>query len=153
MDGKLYWTPVNDVAGTLSDLLLASNDPYPFYHVDNPDGQSWKEMNRYLQDALKIPNLIPFHDWLERVRQAPQRNNPALLLSEVLESNYLRMACGGLVLAVANTFEHSATLKAVGPVSNKTLRKYIHIWKEIGFLQSTAEDRKELENERLALWA
>lgn len=153
VDGRLYWTPVNDVAGALLDLLLASNNPYPIYHVDNPNGQSWKEMNAYLQAALKIPNLIPFHDWLARVRQAPQRNNPALLLSEFLENNYLRMSCGGLVLDVSKTLEHSPTLKAVGPVSDRVLRKYIHIWKEIGFLETTAVDRKEFKKERSVLWA
>ena len=127
VDGKLYWAIVNDVAGTLSNLLLASNNLYPFYHIDSLNGQSWKEMNRYLQAALKIPNLIPLHDRLERVRRAPQRNNPALILSEFLESNYLRMSCGYLVLDVSNTLEHSATLQAVDPVSNQILRKYIHI--------------------------
>jgi iterative type I PKS product template protein len=153
VDGKLYWTPVNDVAATLSDLLLASNIPHPFYHVDHPNGQPWKEMNGYLQAALKIPNLIPFHDWLERVRQAPQRNNPASMLAEFLESNYLRMSCGGLVLDVSNTLEHSATLRSMAPVSEVVVRKYIHIWKEIGFLQASKEDREGFEKERLSLWA
>jgi len=63
------------------------------------------------------------------------------------------MSCGCLVLDVSNTLEHSATLQAVDPVSNQILRKYIHIWKEIGFLQTTTEDRKGFEKERLALWA
>jgi thioester reductase-like protein len=153
VDGKLYWTPVNDVAGTLSDLLLASNIPHPFYHVDHPNGQPWKEMNGYLQAALKIPNLIPFRDWLERVRQAPQRNNPALMLSDFLESNYLRMSCGGLVLDVSNTLEHSATLRSMAPVSEIVLKKYIHIWKEIGFLHASTEDKEGFEKERLSLWA
>ncbi|KAE8825964.1 hypothetical protein PTNB85_08909 [Pyrenophora teres f. teres] len=152
VDGKLYWTPVNDVASTLADLVMANNDPYPIYHIDNPDGQSWKEMNGYLQAALKIPTLIPFHDWLKRVREAPQKDNPALLLSDFLESNYLRMSCGGLVLDVSHTLEHSSTLRGVGPVSNQILRKYVHIWKEIGFLHATEEDKKNFEKERIALW-
>ncbi|KAF2724203.1 ketoacyl-synt-domain-containing protein [Polychaeton citri CBS 116435] len=152
VDGKLYWTPVNDVASVLSDLLLGSNSPYPIYHIDNPVGQPWSEMNGYLQAALKIPNLVPFDDWLERVRQAPQRNNPAVLLLEFLDSNYLRMSCGGLVLDVSKTLEHSETLNMVGPVSERILRKYIHIWKEIGFLQTTAENKNGFEKERMALW-
>jgi iterative type I PKS product template protein len=152
VDGTLYWTPVNDIASTLADLVLAANEPHPIYHIDHPHGQSWKEMNTYLQAALKIPNLIPFPEWLERVRQAPQKDNPALLLAEFLESNYLRMSCGGLVLDVSKTLEHSATLREVGPVSNQVVRKYVHIWKEIGFLSTTEEDRKGFEKERLALW-
>ncbi|KAF2844227.1 ketoacyl-synt-domain-containing protein [Plenodomus tracheiphilus IPT5] len=152
VDGKLYWTPVNDVASTLADLVIGNNDPYPIYHIDNPNGQSWREMNGYLQAALKIPNVIPFHDWLKRVRGAPQKDIPALLLSDFLESNYLRMSCGGLVLDVSHTLKHSATLRGVGPVSNQILRKYVHIWKEIGFLHATEEDKKNFENERVALW-
>ncbi|KAI0199062.1 hypothetical protein F4808DRAFT_471964 [Astrocystis sublimbata] len=134
--GTVYWTPVNDIAGTLSDLLLSNRTPYPIYHIENPVGQPWREMNVILADALNIPNLIPFEQWVERVRDAPQKNNPAVTLLDFLDSNYLRMSCGGLVLDVKRTLEHSPTLSAVGPVSNETIRKYIHIWKEIGFLSS-----------------
>jgi thioester reductase-like protein/acyl carrier protein len=134
--GKVYWTPVNDIAGTLSDLTLSDCAPYPVYHIENPVGQSWREMNEVLADALNIPNLIPFEQWVELVRRAPQRNNPAATLLGFLDHNYLRMSCGGLVLDVSHTLEHSETLSAVGPVSEEVARKYIHIWKEIGFLSS-----------------
>ena len=134
VDGTVYWTPVNDIAGVLSDLVLSDRTPYPIYHVENPVGQPWREMNAILADALNIPNLIPFEEWVERVRAGPQRNNPAATLLDFLDSNYLRMSCGGLVLDVKKTLEHSKTLSAVGPVSEEVARKYIHIWKEIGFL-------------------
>ena len=53
---RLYWTPVNDMAGTLSDLVLADNTPYPIiYHVENPVGQPWREMTAILAEALHIP--------------------------------------------------------------------------------------------------
>ncbi|KAH7120580.1 hypothetical protein EDB81DRAFT_914248 [Dactylonectria macrodidyma] len=132
--GKVYWTSVNDIAGTLSDLVLSNNTPHDIYHIENPVGQPWPEMNKILADALGIKSLIPFEEWVERVRAAPQRNNPASTLLGFLDSNYLRMSCGGLVLGVKNTLEHSKTLSAVGPVSEEVARKYIHIWKEIGFL-------------------
>lgn len=134
--GTVLWTPVNKIAGTLSDLALADNDPHPIYHIENPVGQPWKEVNAILADALGIKDLIPFDEWVARVKAAPQRNNPAFTLWEFLDSNYLRMSCGGLVLDVKNTLEHSETLAAVGPVSEEVVRKYIHIWKEIGFLSS-----------------
>ena len=51
MVGGLYWTPVNDIAGTLSDLVLADITPYPIYHVENPVGQPWREMTRILAEA------------------------------------------------------------------------------------------------------
>ncbi|RCI15849.1 hypothetical protein L249_1704 [Ophiocordyceps polyrhachis-furcata BCC 54312] len=136
VDGTVFWTPVNDIAATLSDLVLSDRKPHSVYHIENPVGQSWRETNAVLADALKIPNLIPFGDWVERVRAAPQRNNPASTLLDFLDGNYLRMSCGGLVLDVKNTLEHSKTLAAVGPVSEEVIRKYIHIWKEIGFLSS-----------------
>ena len=132
--GTVYWTPVNDIAGTLSDLVLSDRKPYPVYHIENPVGQPWTSANAILADALGIRDLIPFNEWVERVRAAPQRNNPASTLLEFLDSNYLRMSCGGLVLDVKNTLEHSETLKAVGPVSEEVIRKYVHVWKEIGFL-------------------
>ncbi|KAH8585531.1 hypothetical protein B0O99DRAFT_154018 [Bisporella sp. PMI_857] len=135
MDGTVYWTSVNDIAATLSDLVLADHTPYPVYHIENPVGQSWKEMNAILADALDIPSLIPFQEWVERVRAAPQRNNPASTLLDFLDRTYIRMAGGGLVLDVKKTLEHSKTLRSVGPVSEEVARKYIHVWKEIGFLK------------------
>jgi hypothetical protein len=32
------------------------------------------------------------------------------------------------------------------------VRKYVHIWKEIGFLETTKEDRDGFEVERKVLW-
>lgn len=132
--GIAYWTPVNDVATTLSDLALSTCKPYPIYHVENPVGQPWSQLNAILSDALGIPNLIPFDEWVERVRAAPQHNNPASTLLEFLDNNYLRMSCGGLVLDVKKCLEHSKSLTTVGAVSEEVVRKYVHIWKEIGFL-------------------
>ncbi|KAL8665034.1 MAG: hypothetical protein Q9202_002590 [Teloschistes flavicans] len=154
MTGGLYWTPVNAVAGTLSDLVLADNEPHPIYHVENPVGQSWREMTSVLADALHIPpsNRLPFQDWMERMQKAPQKNNPASTLIEFLDDNFLRMSCGGLVLDTRNTLEHSKTLREVGPVSERVARKYIHIWREIGFLSNTEEDRARFGEERARLW-
>ncbi|KAF2266560.1 ketoacyl-synt-domain-containing protein [Lojkania enalia] len=137
LGGGLYWTPVNDVASALSDLVLSDRTPYPIYHIESPIGQSWSEMTSILADALKIPpkNIIPFEEWVERVRAAPQRDNPAATLLDFLDDNFLRMSCGGLVLDTKKTLEHSETLAALGPVSEEVARKYIHIWKEIGFLK------------------
>ncbi|KAF5010178.1 hypothetical protein FDECE_3671 [Fusarium decemcellulare] len=152
VDGHLNWTPVNDIADTLSDLVLSDRKPHPFYHIDNPVGQQWRDVNAILSDTLRIPTMLPFKDWLQRVRAAPQQDNPAILLADFLEDTYLRMACGGLVLGVKNTVEHSKTLASVGPVPENVVRKYIHIWKEIGFLKTTEEDKAGFEAERLRLW-
>ncbi|KAL9056770.1 MAG: hypothetical protein Q9162_002741 [Coniocarpon cinnabarinum] len=150
--GKVYWTPVNDIAATLSDLVLADNEPHAFYHIENPVGQSWKEMNAVLASALNIPHLIPFEEWTARVKNAPSKNNPAATLLEFLDSNYLRMSCGGLVLDVKNALEHSATLRSIGPLPDVIPRKYIQIWKEIGFLSMSEEEKKNLPKIRNELW-
>lgn len=122
------------MADTLIDLVLGDHDPYRFYHIENPWGQPWKEVNKVLADAVGIKEIIPFEDWVKRVADAPQRNNPAATLLEFLGDNYIRISYGGLILDPKNTLEHSKSLRAVRPVSEELIRKYIHIWKEIGFL-------------------
>jgi acyl transferase domain-containing protein/nucleoside-diphosphate-sugar epimerase/acyl carrier protein/SAM-dependent methyltransferase len=138
-EGDLCWTPVDDVAGTCSDLLMSDRDPYPFYHIDNPVRQPWTEMIPLLADSLNIPrdNIVPFKEWVRRVRAFPgavEWDNPAALLIDFLDDNFLRMSCGGLLLGTAKSCEHSKTLSAVGPVSADVARKYIQSWKDSGFL-------------------
>ena len=143
----LRWTPVDFVAGTLIDLVLGQpsdancNDSTqetplhnPVYHVENPTAQPWSEVNAILSDALGGLALIPFEEWAERVRAAPAKNNPAATLLDFLDATYLRLACGGLVLDTQQTLQRSPTLRGVGAVSELLVRKYVHIWKEIGFL-------------------
>ncbi|KAK0637053.1 hypothetical protein B0T17DRAFT_588016 [Bombardia bombarda] len=120
VDGTAYWTPVDVIAQTLAELGLPgagqAAPAYEFYHIENPVGQSWRELNAVLAGELGIPrgNMIPLREWTERVRQAPQRNNPASVLVEFLDSNYERMSCGGLVLEAKRAVEHSATLRGWG---------------------------------------
>ena len=138
-DGLLSWTPVNDVAATLGDLLLADNTPHPIYHIDNPVRQPWRDMISALADALDIPrdNVIPFNEWVKRVRNFPgsvERDNPAAKLIGFLDADFTRMACGGLLLDTSNSREHSETLTNVGPVSEDTARGYVQAWKKMGFL-------------------
>lgn len=91
-----------------------------------------------LADALEIPraNIIPFSDWVQRVRQFPgnvEWDNPAAKLIKFLDNNFLRMSCGGLLLDTAKSRKHSKTLAADGPVSEDVAKKYIRYWKQIGF--------------------
>ncbi|KAL6230185.1 hypothetical protein BDW75DRAFT_245050 [Aspergillus navahoensis] len=137
-DGLLSWTPVNDVAATLGDLLLANNTPYPIYHIDNPVRQPWRQMIPVLGESLGIPRdrVVPFGEWVQRVRSfaGSEVDNPAIKLIEFLDGNFLRMSCGGLLLETAKAREHSPTLAQVGPVSEDVARGYIRAWKEMGFL-------------------
>ncbi|KAJ6013598.1 polyketide synthase [Penicillium herquei] len=140
-EGTLSWVPVNNVAGTLKDLILANGASHPFYHIDNPVGQPWTSMIHVLADSLNIPNenIIPFNDWIQRVRRSPlpvETENPAGRLVDFLDDHFLRMSCGGLLLDTTHTQEHSPTLAGQGPVSADVARKYIQAWKEMGFLHS-----------------
>lgn len=137
VDGTVYWTPVNEIAGTLCDLVLSDRNPHPVYQIENPVGRPWTEVNAIIADALGIPkaNMIPLEEWTERVKAAPQRDNPASTLADFLGSNYKRMSCGGLVMDARKTLKDSPTLAAVGPVSEEVIRRYIHVWKTIGFLK------------------
>lgn len=140
LDGVLSWVPVNDVAGTLVDLLLlADTAPYAIYHIDNPVGQPWSEMIAVLADALDVPrqNIVPFEQWVQRVRRSPlsiETDNPAGRLIDFLDGHFERMSCGGLLLDTSHSREHSKTLAAQGPVSAEVARKYVRAWKEMGFL-------------------
>ena len=139
-DNQLSWTPVDLVAATLSDLLFQSSGP-PIYHIDNPVRQPWRSMISVWAHALEIPqsNIIPFDEWVRRVRHFPgcvEKDNPAYKLVDFLDSNFVRMSCGGLLLDTTKAKAHSSTLAAVGPVSDEIALKYIRYWKEIGFLSA-----------------
>ncbi|KAI4127461.1 MAG: hypothetical protein LQ338_003184 [Usnochroma carphineum] len=139
---QLSWTPVDLVAATLSDLLFQSNGPpNPIYHIDNPVRQPWRSMITVWAAALDIPqsNIIPFDEWVCRVRHFPgsvEKDNPAYKLVEFLESNFLRMSCGGLLLDTTRSKAHSSTLATVGPVSDEVALGYIQYWKKVGFLSA-----------------
>ena len=151
LQGQLHWLPVDRTAAVMIDLLkLDSHDDdapadvevetetYPVYHVDNPIGQPWKEISAILTTALHIPenNIIPFRDWIARVRQSPlpETDNPAVRLVGFLEKYFERMACGGIVLDTRRAEERSRTLAVQGPVSEEVVRSYVRRWKEGGFL-------------------
>lgn len=143
-DGVLSWTPVDDVASTLVDILLLPDDitPHPIYHIENPIRQGWKETIPVLADALDVPsqNIVPFPEWVRLVKdhprqvEGPEGENPAFLLIDFLDDNFIRMSCGGLLLDTAKSREHSKTLANLGPVSEDLVRQFVKSWKEMGFL-------------------
>jgi len=139
-DGILSWTPVDQVAGILSDLLLQSASiPHSIYHIDNPVRQAWRDMVRTWATALDISqkSIVPYSEWALRVRRysgSVERDNPAHKLIDFLDKNFLRMSCGGLLLDTTHTTEHSPTLAAVGPVDETCALGYIAYWKDVDFL-------------------
>ena len=145
--GTMGWTPADDVARTLIDILTQPDDValYPIYHVENPVRQSWGETIALLADVLDIPRdatgIIPFEQWLECVKDWPRSEdngpkgaNPAYLLVGFLADNFARMSCGGLLMGTAKAREHSPTLARLGPTSESLTRLFINSWKDMGFL-------------------
>ncbi|KAL4735888.1 hypothetical protein BDV11DRAFT_173426 [Aspergillus similis] len=140
LEGVLSWCPVNDVAATLSDLLLANEPAYAIYHIENPVRQPWSDLLTILANALDIPptSVVPFKEWLHRVRHFPPSlavsENPAARLADFFEAHFLRMSCGGMILDTTRSREHSATLRTLGPINRDLVIKYVEAWKRSGFL-------------------
>ncbi|KAH7038405.1 putative polyketide synthase [Microdochium trichocladiopsis] len=148
LSGLLSWTPVDTVAGTLTDIVLLSQEPFPVYHVDNPVRQQWSDMLPVLAQAMRVASgehageisLVPLQHWVELVRSkgpsGPDGANPAFMLIDFLQDNFERMSCGGLLLGTAHSQKHSWTLASTGPVTDTLVRKYVDQWKSSGFLQA-----------------
>ena len=62
-------------------------------------------------------------------------DNPAAKAIGFLEHKFEHMSCGGVTMATDKAREHSATLRAVQPVSDELVRKYVDAWKTSGFLR------------------
>ncbi|KYK53981.1 polyketide synthase [Drechmeria coniospora] len=145
LEGLLSWTPVDTVAGTIVDLatLPEAMTLHASYHVDNPVRQRWQKTLPVLAEALRIPggNVIALDDWVRRVRKhgrqagGPEGDNPALLLVEFLEDNFVRMSCGGLLLDTTKARAHSKTLAECGPVGEGVIRRYVESWRRMGFVR------------------
>ncbi|KAJ5456730.1 Type I Iterative Polyketide synthase (PKS) [Penicillium desertorum] len=138
--GELSWCPSTDVATILSELLLGNHTPYPIYHVENPSRQPWDEMIGMLGEGLGIPdtNRVPYKDWIGLVKNYPGpvgSENPAALIIDFLETHFVRMSCGGLVLDTTHAAEHSPTLANQRPVDSHLVQNYIQSWKELGVLK------------------
>lgn len=141
VNGALSWLPLEQASASLSDLLLRDTpNCHAVYHLDNPAPRDWKDVMPVLADALGIPesHIIPFEEWLRRVRAYPGEDpwdNPSAKAMEFFEHKFKHMCCGGVTMATDNSRQHSSTLRAVGPVSDELVRKYIQAWKETGFLR------------------
>ncbi|WDK23671.1 beta-ketoacyl synthase domain-containing protein [Colletotrichum graminicola] len=140
LGGVLTWTPVEDVAGALTDLLVVAARPYAVYHVDNPVRQPWADMIAVLARELGLDDnggecAVPFAEWVRRVREVgPRAGNPAYVLVDFLEANFMHISCGGLLLETSHSREHSPTMRQVGPFGQDLTRLFIRRWKESGFL-------------------
>ncbi|KAI0596112.1 putative polyketide synthase [Biscogniauxia sp. FL1348] len=144
LNGTLGWTAVDDIAGALIDILLQPDEVglHPIYHIENPVRQPWDHMIAMIAHNLEIPAVIPFVEWVRRVREWPVKadngaegTNPAYLLVDFLDDNFIRMSCGGLLMSTTKAREHSPTLARVGPISEDATKLFLSKWKEMGVLK------------------
>ena len=139
--GVLSWLPLEEASASLADLLMRDTpDCHPVYHVDNPTPKAWKDIIPVLADALGVPQkgVVPLQEWLRRVQAYPGENpwdNPAAKAIDFFEHKFEHMSCGGVTLATDKARKHSPTLRAVQPVSDELIRKYVQAWKSSGFLR------------------
>ncbi|KAF5679762.1 polyketide synthase, partial [Fusarium denticulatum] len=127
LPGSMGWTPADCMATALVEILTQPDEVslYPIYHIENPVRQPWRDVNAILADALAVSGnalkVIEFDEWINAVRNWPEREqnnphgtNPAHLLVEFLESNFLRISCGGLLMGTSQAREHSPTFAKQG---------------------------------------
>lgn len=144
LHGIMQWVPVDLSAAVMADLILNPAADHSVYHVDNPVGQSWQAVNSVMVRALGIPDekesLVPLKEWVRRVRTSPlmaETDNPAARpgMPDWLETNFERLACGGLILDTKWVKEHSGCMaRDVGPVSDEVVVRFVDYWKKVGFL-------------------
>lgn len=139
--GALSWLPLEEASASLVDLLLRDTpDCHPIYHVDNPAPRTWEDMIPVLTEALGVPQngVVPLQEWLRRVKAYPGENpwdNPAAKAIDFFDHKFEHMSCGGVTMATNNAEEHSPTLRAVQPVGEELVKKYVQAWKTSGFLR------------------
>ncbi|KAK4496129.1 hypothetical protein PRZ48_012108 [Zasmidium cellare] len=71
------WTPVNDIAAIISELLHARDSAV--YHIVNPRTTTWSHLLPHLETRLGVGN-VPLSRWIELVETGEADQNPAFKL-------------------------------------------------------------------------
>lgn len=105
LDGTLSWYPVDLVAATLGELLIAETATELVYHIESSARQPWAEMIISPARALElgVDCTVPYQESLDRVRRfrGSINDNPALHLEGFFVHFFIPMSCGGPVLDAA----------------------------------------------------
>lgn len=146
LEGTCSWLPVDRCAEVLSELLLTTITlPTDLvYHLENPVRQSWHDILSIFASKLALPNaeLLPFHEWLERVcavaddiDAAGIDGNPAKRLADFFRGEFEHMSCGSIILDMERARKVSPALQSMEAASDVTIAAYIDQWKASGFLE------------------
>ncbi|KIA75341.1 NRPS-like enzyme [Aspergillus ustus] len=136
LQSTLSWIPVDLAAATINEILLSPAPLDLIYHLENPIRQPWHELLQFLSAELDISQSLPMDQWLDRVWNAPiENNNPAKKLYNFFANDFVRMACGEVVMGTENTRRVSATLRGMDAVLPKMVEGYVAYWRDVGMLK------------------
>ncbi|KAI9375907.1 hypothetical protein BJX61DRAFT_548427 [Aspergillus egyptiacus] len=126
----LSWIPVNQAAQSITELLLTPTPPELVYHIENPVRQSWHDLLTLLASELDIQQALPMDDWLKRISETADEPNPAKKLYGFFARDFLRMACGEVIMGTDNARRVSVTLRGLDAVGGDVVRLYVGYWRE-----------------------
>lgn len=119
----------------MAEILFAKPDNNPIYHLENPLRQSWADVLDCLAGELKIIHRVPMQDWVEKVSQAAESDNPAKQLVHFFQTEFEHNATGEVVMDTAHSRAASVALAKMKPVEMHTIQSYLKSWRESGFLK------------------
>ncbi|PWY76504.1 NRPS-like enzyme [Aspergillus sclerotioniger CBS 115572] len=138
LQGTLSWIPVDDAARVLINLALSEQKPAIVYHLENPVRQSWSDILSSIGTQLDIVQFLPFEGWLDRITHIPSTGkpdqNPVLQLEEFFRQDFVRMACGAVIMATDEARRRSETLRRVDVVPDEVVASYVQSWRKMGYL-------------------
>jgi hypothetical protein len=136
MEQTLSWLPVDLAASSLADILFGHNSLQLVYHLENPNRQSWPDMILTLRKVLHLSedSVIAMDDWLALITSVPDADNPAKLLADFFERDFIKMSCGSIILETVASQASSATLRDVKPVNESSIGAYIAYWRSLSLL-------------------
>ncbi|RAK98995.1 putative NRPS-like enzyme [Aspergillus ibericus CBS 121593] len=134
----LSWIPVDDAASVIINLSFSEEQPAVAYHLENPVRQSWTDVLRTIGSQLNIDQFLPFDGWLDRVTHSLPKDkadqNPVHQLEEFFREDFVRMACGAVIMATDEARKRSEALRRVDAVPDEVVASYVQSWRKMGYL-------------------
>lgn len=133
----LSWMPVDDVANVISELALAPGPLKIVYHIENPVRQAWNDVLHIIGRDLDLQTFLPFEEWLGNVSSHAEglgEENPAKGLLEFFRGDFIRMACGQVIMATDETRKVSRTMSNMDSLQEEDITCYVQFWKRVGYL-------------------
>ncbi|KAL7621049.1 hypothetical protein AAE478_008361 [Parahypoxylon ruwenzoriense] len=143
--GTLSWLPVDVTAASIADIVLYSGSDQLVYHIENPQRQGWHDVLGDFRDILSIKErdekAVPFDEWTKIVRdncndKAVQTKYPAAELLDFLETDFLQLGVGEVVLDLQNSRRVSGTLDQSLPIGPDLVRLFVENWRSLGFMDA-----------------